>query len=179
MRKFLMAIAIAAVVVLGIDAHAIAQTTATVSTSANAPSTTTVEVGGFLAQTIDWFKLAFGTAIASGVVAGIIKGLNYMGIATTDMMKNQLQAIVVNGINDGAAKAEEKAKTIKGLDVKSDALASAVQYTQMHGAQIITALGLDPKSGAAVEAINARIQTALNDPATPTPANITPVSGKA
>lgn len=131
-------------------------------------SSTTIQGGTIAAQVIDWLKVAFGTALAATATALIFKVMNYFGVQTTDLMKQQLQSIVVNGINDAASKAE---KTVSGkftVDVKSQVIADAVKYTQDHGKETIKALGLDPVSGAAVEAIKARIETAIVDPATPT-----------
>jgi len=62
-------------------------------------------------------------------------------------------------------------------EVKNQTILDAVTYAQQHGGEIIKALGLDPQSGEAIQAINARIQTALNDPKQPTPEAITPPSG--
>ena len=56
-------------------------------------------------------------------------------------------------------------------------VAQAVAYTQEHGAETIKALGLDPQSGAAVEAIKAHIETAIADPMVPTPKVLDAVPG--
>lgn len=136
-------------------------------------TTTIVQGGTFVSELIEWLKLAFGGAVAAALVALSLKVLNYMGVKTTDVMKGQLQAIIVNGINASAAKAEKQVGdlTAQGkfsIDVKNQVIADAMAYTQIHGGEIIKALGLDPKSGEAVSAINARIQSAITDPMTPT-----------
>jgi hypothetical protein len=52
--------------------------------------------------------------------------------------------------------------------VKSQVISDAIAYTQEHGKDTIKALGLDASDPKAVEAIRARIQTAIIDPLTPT-----------
>jgi hypothetical protein len=54
-----------------------------------------------------------------------------------------------------------------------------VAYVQDHGADAIKTLGLDPQSGAAVEAIKARIETAIADPTIPTPKILDPTPAPA
>ncbi len=152
----------------------------TTETPAGTTTVTTVKGGGIAAQIIEWMQVAFGGVIGAGMVAGIVKGLQWMGIQVTGQMRAQLQSIVINGINDAAAKAQVALNSTDKLDirVKSQIIADAVDYTQRHAPDTIKALGLDPKSGEAVEAIRARIETALNDPNTPTPAEITPLNGQ-
>jgi tartrate dehydratase beta subunit/fumarate hydratase class I family protein len=154
--------------------------TTTVQTSAPVTSTTVVKGGDLAAQIIQWLQVAFGSTIGGVALYIFVRGLNYIGIKITAENKAQLQGIIVNGLNAAAARAEVQLKNNPNLDinVKSKIIADAVGYAQDHGAETIKALGLDPKSGEAVEAINARIQTALNDPTVPTPAVITPANGQ-
>lgn len=153
--------------------------TTTVQTSAPVTSTTVVRGGDLAASVIEWLKVAFGTVLAGIGTLLIVKIRTYFGILTTDAQKAQLQAIAINGINAGAAEIQEKLKNNPTLDIniKDASVAAAVTYVQNHGADTIKALGLDPKSGDAVEAIRARIETALNDPSSPTAALVTPASG--
>lgn len=142
-------------------------------------STTVVQGGDILSQVIEWGKVVFGGLFATAFVAAVFKGLGYLGVVTTDAMKNQLQDIVVNGINDAAAKAEAAIGGKFNVDVKNQVMADAVRYTQAHGAPLIKSLGLDPNSGEAVTAIRARIQTAIVDPLVPTNPAMASVNGDA
>jgi hypothetical protein len=153
--------------------------TTRIDTSAPVTSTTVVKGGNLAAQILEWFQVAFGGAIAAAVLVLISKIFSWFGIQTTDLQRTQLQQVVVNGLNAAAAKAEVSLRDNRALDinVKGQIMQDAVQYTQDHASETIKALGLDPKSGDAVEAIRARIETALNDPNTPTPPAITPPSG--
>lgn len=134
-----------------------------------APSVSTINGGTLAAQIIDWLKVAFGTVIAGLGTLLIVKIRSYFGILTTDAQKAQLQEIAVNGVNAAAQKAEDAVKDNPNLqiNVKSAVAQDAVSYVQTHGAQIIKSLGLDPQSGDAVEAIKARVATAMNSKATP------------
>ncbi len=62
------------------------------------------------------------------------------------------------------------------ISVQNQVIQDAVAYTQTHAAETIKALGLDPESGQAVQAIRARIATAIVDPSTPTNPVITPAA---
>lgn len=152
-----------------------------INTSAPVTSTTVVKGGNLAAQVVEWLQAAFGLALGTLLTALVYRGLGWMGIQVTDQQKSQLQGVIVNGLNDAAAKAATSLRDSSTMDinVKNQIVADAVDYTQRHAADTIKALGLDPKSGEAVEAIRARIQTALNDPATPTPPSITPATGQA
>ena len=150
--------------------------TTTVETSSPLTTTTKVSGGSIAAAIIEWLQVAFGTAIGGGIVAGIVKGMQLLGLKIDDSNRKALYAIVVNGLNDAAAKAAVNLRADQRLDVsvKPGVVADAVDYVQRHAPETIKALGLDPKSGEAVEVIKARIETALNDPNTPTPPEITP-----
>jgi hypothetical protein len=153
--------------------------TITVQTSPPVTSTTVVKGGDLAAQIIQWLQIAFGSTAGIAFLWIATKGLSYIGIKITAENKAQLQGIIINGINAAAAKAETQLKNNPNLDinVKNQIIGDAIAYAQDHGAETIKALGLDPQSGEAVQAINARIQTALNDPTVPTPAAITPPTG--
>lgn len=150
--------------------------TAAFAQAAQDPSV--VHGGQILADVVAWGEAAFGTAIATVATAGIYRFMKWMGIQVTEGQKAQLQEVVVNGINDAAARAQVSLKSNAALDVnvQQQVIREAVRYTQTHAADTISALGLDPKSGEAVEAIRARIATAIADPNTPTDPVITPVA---
>lgn len=137
---------------------------------------TIVKGGDLAAQVLEWLQVAFGSTAGGAFLWVVVRGLKYLGIQITEAQKSQLQAIIVNGLNAAAARAEANLRANPNLDIpiKSQIVADAVSYTQDHGAETIKALGLDPKSGEAIDAIKARIETALNDPKTPTPAVVTP-----
>lgn len=158
-------------------AQATPQTT-TVRTDAPVTTTTTVDGGGIAAAILEWIKVAFGTIISGALALGVSKLLKWMGVQVTDQLRAQLQVVIVNGINIAVTRLEDKLRQNKNLDVdvKNEVVADAVKYVQDHAADTIKSLGLDPQSGAAVEAIRARIETALVDPQAPTKLSISPIA---
>lgn len=148
----------------------VASPTVTIAPQPGTEIKTTVQGGTIAANIIEWLTVAFGSVIATLAAAIAVKVLNYFGVKTTDVQKAQLQSIIVNGINAAATKAKTQLADNRDLDitVKNQIVADAISYTQRHAAETIKALGLDPQSGEAVEAIRARIETAIADPAAPT-----------
>lgn len=130
----------------------------------------TINGGTLLSEVINWLAVAFGTVLAGLGTLLVIRVRAYFGILTTDAQKAALQEIAVNAVNSAAAKAEQSVKDNPNLqiNVKSAVAQDAVSYVQAHGADIIKSLGLDPNSGDAVDAIRARVATAMNSPETPT-----------
>ena len=150
-------------------APAPAVTQNTVTTTGPVKSETTISVGTLAGSILNWIMVAFGPVIGSMVVLILVRTLKKLGIDATDSMRARLQEIVVNGLNAGAKNATEQMQGKDQITIKNAVVAQAVAYTQAHGADEIKALGLDPHSGPAVEAIKARIETAINDPTMPTP----------
>lgn len=153
--------------------------TTTVQTSAPVTSTTVVKGGDWAASVLAWLQVAFVTTIGAVGTALLYKVLGWLGVQVTDQQKAQLQGVIVNGLNAAGNKAQAQLRANPNLDinVQSQIIADTVSYAQSHAADTIKALGLDPNSGQAVEAIKARIQTAINDPKSPTPPLMTPTTG--
>ncbi len=148
----------------------------TVNTTGPVASSTTISVGTLAGAILNWIMVAFGPVIGGMVVWILVRVLNKLGIQATDAMRARLQEIVINGLNAGAKNATEQLQGRGQVEIKNAVVAQAVAYTQVHGAETIKALGIDPQSGSAVEAIKARIETAINDPSTPTPAVLDPTA---
>jgi hypothetical protein len=147
-----------------------------ITTTAPVSSETTISVGTLGGQVLTWLAAAFSVPVGALLVKYLLKLGQLSGVQVTDAMKAQLQATIVNGLNASAASNAERLKGRGQLEVKNAIVADAVKYAQAHGAETIKALGLDPQSGEAVQAIKARIETAIADPGTPTPIVITPAS---
>jgi len=141
----------------------------TITTTAPVSSSTTISVGTLAGQVLTWAATAFGSLLATVFAAWGVRLFKLAGVQMTDAMRDRLQEIILNGLNAGA---KQETQALAGKDqitIKNAVVAHAVAYTQDHGADTIKALGLDPQSGEAVEAIKARIETAIADPAIPTP----------
>lgn len=145
-----------------------------ITTTAPVISETTISFGTIAGEVLKWIASAFGVALGSVGTVYLVRLMKLAGVEVTEAMRGQLQTIVVNGLNSAAANSADRLRGRNPIEVKNAIVNDAIRYTQSHGAETIKALGLDPQSGAAVEAIKARIETAIVDPATPTPPIITP-----
>jgi hypothetical protein len=141
----------------------------TVTTTGPVTSDTTISVGTLAGQVLTWIAAVFGVPIGGLLTAWLYRLFKLAGVSVTDAMRARLQDIVVNGLNIGVRKAATDLRGKWQVDVKSEAVAHAVEYVQVHGADSLKALGIDPGSDLAVEAIKARIETAIKDVNAPTP----------
>ena len=159
---------ITAPVAISVPAAPVTQNT--VSTTGPVTSDTTISVGTLAGQVLTWAVTAFGSLLATIFATWGYRLIQLTGVQLTDAARARLQEIILNGLNEGA---KTEAANLDGKDqvaVKDAIVAKAVTYAQAHGADTIKQLGLDPTSGIAVEAIKARIETAINDPTVATPA---------
>lgn len=141
----------------------------TVTTTGPVSSNTTISVGTLGGQVLTWLAAAFGSVLASVFTAWGIRLFKLAGVQISDAARARLQEIILNGLNAGAKQVSQDLDGKAPVQVKNAVVAQAIAYTQAHGAESIKALGLDPQSGEAVEAIKARIETAIADPTVPTP----------
>lgn len=152
-----------------------AATQNTITTTGPVSSTTKIETGTLAGEVLTWVAATFGSSIGLAVTALLLRLLKNAGFAGNEILRQRLQDMIVNGLNAGAAAAADKLKDKGQIEVKNEVVAKAVDYVQAHGADTLKQLGIDPASSSAVEAIKARIETAINDPATPTPPALDPV----
>jgi hypothetical protein len=146
----------------------------TVTTTGPVSSDTTISIGTLAGQVLTWAAAAFGSLAATVFTAWGVRLFKLAGVQMSDAARSRLQEIIVNGLNVGAAAATQNLAGKDKVQVKNETVAAAIAYAQSHGADAIKQLGLDPQSGAAVEAIKARIETAIADPTVPTPAVLDP-----
>lgn len=149
----------------------------TVTTTGPVSSDTTISVGTLAGQVLTWLAAAFSIPIGGLLSAWLLRLFKLAGVQVTQQMSDQLDRTLVNGLNDAATRGAAAAAGKGAVQVKSDIVAGAIAYAQAHRAETIQALGLDPQSGAAVEALRARIATLVADPAQPTPAVLDAPSG--
>lgn len=142
----------------------------TITTSGPVTSTTKIETGTIASQAILWVGSVFGTSIGAALTALLMKLLKNAGFTGNEILRQKLQDMIVNGLNAGAQQAADSLKSKGQIEIKNAVVAKTVAYVQAHGADTLKQLGVDPNSNAAVDAIKARIETAINDPAAPTPA---------
>lgn len=147
-----------------------AATQNTVTTTGPVSSETTISVGTLAGQALEWTITAFGVPIGTLLSAWLYRLFRQAGVNLSDSMRARLQEIIINGLAIGAKKASENLAGRGQVEIKNAALVNAVKYVQDHGADTIKELGFDPNSNIAVEAIKARMETAITDVNTPTPA---------
>jgi len=151
-----------------------AATQNTITTTAPVTSSTSISVGTLAGKVLTWAAAAFGSILATIFAAWGVRLFKLAGVQISDAARDRLQQIILNGLNAGAKEAAVYLAGKDKVEIKSEIVKLAVAYTQDHGADAIKTLGLDPKSGAAVEAIQARIETAIADPAVSTPTVLDP-----
>lgn len=168
MKKIAIALLLVASIVEPALAQQAAQSTS-ITTTAPISAQTTIDVGTYAGQALQWVAAVFGTTIGAALTGLLLRLMKNAGIQGTELLRAKLQEIIVNGLNAGAAVAAQQLQGRAEIEVKNNVVAATVSYVQDHGADTLKALGLDPASDTAVEAIKARIETAINDPAAPTP----------
>ncbi len=126
-----------------------------------------VDAGTLASQVLTWTVATFGGLI--GVIGSglLVRMMNNAGIVGASLLSNRLQSIIVNGLNS-AAVAATQALAGKGQIDMNAVINSTVAYVQQHGLDTLKALGVDPTSPQAIDAIKARITSAIIDPAVPT-----------
>ena len=151
----------------------------TITTTAPVSSTTTISTGTLAGEVLTWLAAAFSLPIGTLLTFWLKRLFTLAGVQVTQQMSDQLDRTITNGLNAAAANVAATAEGKGQIQIKNEIVGQAVAYAQDHRAETIKALGLDPQSGAAVQAIKARIETLVNDPAVPTPAVLDPVANQA
>lgn len=141
----------------------------TITTTGPVTSTTKIEAGTLAGEAILWVGSVFGTTIGAALTALILRLMKNAGFQGSEILRQRLQDMIVNGLNAAAQSAADGLKNKGDIEVKNALVAKTVEYVKAHGADTLKELGVDPNSNAAIDAIKARIETAINDPAAPTP----------
>jgi hypothetical protein len=146
-----------------------AATQNTITTTAPVTSSTSISVGTIAGEVLTWAATAFGSVGAMVGTAFLIRLFKKAGLEGADLMSDQINKTLLNGLNDAAARITTATAGKGVVDIKNQIIESAIEYAQAHRAETIHALGLDPTSGKAVQALRARIATLVADPSVPTP----------
>jgi len=126
------------------------------------------DAGTAMASFVNWLWVAFGGTIVTALALIAQKVLRWLGVQTNQAMNDRLMEAIRNGMNDAAAKAQTDLTGKFPIAVKNQIIAQGIEYAKAHQAQTITALGLDPKTGEATEALRAKAETVIIDPLQPT-----------
>lgn len=154
--------------------HFLVQTALFLSTAPALADPVTVNTGDIASSALQWVATIATGVVGTAVTTLLVRWFTHLGVQVTDEMRARLQDIVVNGINLAAKELSAELAGKGHVEVKNAVAARAVRYVQDHGKETLKALGLDPMSAAATEAIKARIETAITDPRAPTSAVVAP-----
>jgi hypothetical protein len=139
----------------------------TVETTGNVKSNTQISVGSFMGDILDAVLALFTGVLGTAITALVVKLLAGVGANITANRQAQLQALVERGLVLAASQAK---KTLDGkivFDAKDDVLANTLRYVETHGVDLIKSLGEQPGSPKTTQAVMARAESALADPAVP------------
>jgi hypothetical protein len=115
-----------------------------------------VAFGDYAGAIIEWMVPILMPLIAAALVDLYVKLRARLGLTTSDAQRAKFQEIVENGVALGAHDAQANLSGKLTYEVKNQVMASAVAYAKEHGSDTLKAIGVDPTSPAAEEAIRAR-----------------------
>jgi hypothetical protein len=141
--------------------------------TATAPAST-VSVGTLAGEILTWAAAAFSVPVGGLLTLWLTRLFKSAGLEVTKQMSDQLNTVLVNGLNDAAANGAKLTSGKINLAIKDPIIASAIQYAIDRKPDTLKALGLDPNDGETVKVLRARIATLAQDPAVPTPAAVAP-----
>lgn len=129
----------------------------------DAPATVTVQqpketvaFGDYAGSLLNWLAVVLLPVFAPIALDWYVKLRARLGLQTTDAQRAKFQQTVENGVALGAHDAQVSLSGKLNFDVKNKIMADAVAYAKAHGADTLKALGVDPTSPEAEEAIRAR-----------------------
>jgi hypothetical protein len=112
--------------------------------------------------------------IAYFIILLLNKILKYVGFQLDNARRDRLQEIVVNGINLAAIRIGSDIKGRMPAQLNSEFQKEVFSYVLSHGDEVMAELGFSKTDPKLVDAIQARIEKALNDPNVATPPLVTP-----
>jgi hypothetical protein len=149
----------------------------TIQTTAPVTSDTKISIGTYAGEVLTWLAAAFSLPIGALLTAWLLRMFKSAGLVMTQQMSDELNKVLVNGLNDAAQNGAKLTQGKLGVTVRDPIVASAIQYTIDKMPETLQGLGLDPKDGKTVEVLRARIATLAADPTVPTPPIAPPIDG--
>jgi hypothetical protein len=152
----------------------IAGTGTTVQTTGDVQSTTKISVGTLAGELLQSVLAIFAVPVGGFLSMILFRAVKAAGVNLSTMNEAKLQesinrAVVMFG--NYAPKVLDGKMTV---DVKNQVVANAVRYVQEHRADTLKALGVAPSDPKTAEALKARAEMAIADPAVPTPEVVPP-----
>lgn len=127
------------------------------------PAKTTVAFGDYAGAITMWMLPILLPLLAGFATDLYVKMRTRLGLQTSDAQRAQFQQIVENGVALGAHDAKASLSGKLTFEVKNQIMASAVDYAKNHGVDTLKAIGVDPSSPEAEQAIRARAAKMLAD----------------
>lgn len=143
--------------------------TNTVQTTGPVTADTKISVGTLAGEVLTWLAAAFSVPVGGLLTGWLLRLFKSAGLDATKQMSDQLNAVLVNGLNDAARNGALLSSGKLNVTVKDPIVASAIQYALDRQPDTLKALGLDPTDGATVNVLRAKIATLAADPTIPTP----------
>ena len=116
-----------------------------------------VHTGTLAGNILEWMAAVLGPVLAGFAANWLLALAANLRLANTDKLRARLQNMIENAVAYFAEKAANDMKGRGDVEIKNTIAAQVIGYTQTHGAETIKALGIDPTSPKAEEAIRARI----------------------
>lgn len=126
-------------------------------------------IGTVAGEIMTWLAAAFSIPIGALLTAWLLRLFKVAGLEATKQMSEELNKVLVNGLNDAAYNGARLTEGKLPVAVKDPIVASAISYAIDRAPATMKGLGLDPNDGETVKVLRARIATLAADPAVPTP----------
>lgn len=133
-----------------------------------------ISFGTIAGEVLTWAVAIFGSGLAAALITLIFKAFPGITKGIDDSRRQRITELLVNGLNAAGRALAAAGKDKFTITLKNQAIASAVEYAKLHGADLIKKLGDDPRDAKTTEALAGQAEKLLNDATVPTPANITP-----
>ena len=153
-------------------------TTNTVQTTGPVTADTQISIGTLAGEVLTWLAAAFSVPIGALLTVWLVRLFKAAGLDATKQMSDQLNTVLVNGLNDAARNGALQSSGRLNVTVKDPLVASAIQYALDRQPETLKALGLDPTDGETVKVLRARIATLAADSTIPTPILAAPVAAR-
>jgi hypothetical protein len=141
----------------------------TVQTTGDVSSNTKISVGTLAGEALQSVLAIFALPIGGFISMILFRVFRAAGVNLSTMNEAKLQDSVNRAVVMFGNAAPRMLDGKINVDVKNNVVRNAIEYVRAHRADTIKALGVDPNSKQAEEALTARAEVALADPEVPTP----------
>jgi hypothetical protein len=141
----------------------------TVQTTGDVSANTKISVGTLAGEALQSVLAVAAVPIGGFLAMILFRVLKGVGVNLDKAREDQLQESINRAVVMFGNAAPRMLDGKINVDVKNNVVRNAIEYVRAHRADTIKALGVDPNSKQAEEALTARAEVALADPEVPTP----------